>query len=262
MSKQFALITGASSGIGKNLAKIFAENGHDLLIVSQSEKLIATQAEIQASGASVDALRADLSTYDGCEQVWRRVEETGRPLDAAALNAGVGLGGLFVETDLQRELTMVRLNIEAVVHLSKHISRHMVAKGQGRMLLTASMVAEMVSPREAVYSASKAFVLSFAKSLRYELRDTGVTVTALEPGQTNTGFFHRAGMDNTKVGSKALKENDPYKVAKDGFDAMMRGDKHVYGESASTKITGALLGVVPEAVTAAMHDDLAKPLGD
>jgi short-subunit dehydrogenase len=118
----------------------------------------------------------------------------------------------------------------------------------------------MVAPREAVYAASKAFGLSFAKSLRVELEDTGVTVTALQPGPTDTDFFHRAGMDNTKAGTEGKKDSEPYDVAKQGFEALMKGEKHVYSASWSTKLEGSLANVTPEPVMAAMHEKMAKPL--
>ena len=122
----------------------------------------------------------------------------GRPVDAIAINAGVGVGGLFAETDLDEEINLVRLNVEGTVHLAKRAVKHMAKRGEGKILITASIAAEVVAPRESVYAASKAFDLSFAKSLREELKDTGITVTALQPGPTDTDFFHRAGMDNNQ----------------------------------------------------------------
>ncbi len=155
----------------------------------------------------------------------KRSNPSASPLDAAAINAGVGVGGLFAETDLDQEINIVRLNVEGTVHIAKHVVQHMVAQGSGRILITSSIASEMVAPREAVYAASKAFDLSFAKSLRAELEDTGVTVTALQPGPTDTDFFHRAGMDNTKVGTEGKKESEPYDVAKQGFEALMKGEE-------------------------------------
>ncbi len=135
-------------------------------------------------GVQVTSVEADLATYDGVRDFWKRVEGLGVPVDAATINAGVGVGGLFAETDLQKEINLVRLNVEGTMHLAKHIVRHMLKHGRGRILITSSIAGEMVAPREAVYAASKAFDLSFAKSLRAELEGTGVTVTALQPGPT------------------------------------------------------------------------------
>jgi short-subunit dehydrogenase len=136
----------------------------------------------------------------------------------------------------------------------------MVGQGEGKILFTASIAGEMVAPREAVYAATKAFVLSLAHSLRYELRDTGVTVTALQPGPTDTDFFHRAGMDNTQVGSEGKSESRPDDVARQGVDALLAGKDHVYAASTKTKLEGALANVIPGSAKAAMHEKMAKPL--
>lgn len=260
MANQLAVVTGASSGIGYNLAKVFAENGFDLVIVSNDDRLEKARADFEAMGVQVKAVEADLATYEGVKTFWREVESMGRPVDAAAMNAGVGVGGLFAETDLDEEINLVRTNVEGTVHLTKYVVQHMVKRGQGRILITASIASEMVAPREAVYAASKAFDLSFAKSLRAELEDTGVTVTALQPGPVDTDFFHRAGMDNTQVGQEGKKDSEPYDVAKQGYEALMKGEKHVYAADLKTKIEGAMANITPDAVKAAMHEKMAKPL--
>ena len=256
---QLALITGASSGIGYNLAKVFAENGFDLVIASNSAGLDEAATELKSIGVNVYHVKADLASFDGIEAFWKEVEGLGRPLSAAALNAGVGVGGLFVETDLAAEINLVRLNVEGTLHIAKHVVRHMVANGDGKILFTASIASEMVAPREAVYSASKAFDLSFAKSLRAELEGTGVSVTALQPGPVDTNFFHRAGMDDTQVGQEGKKESQPYDVAKQGFEALMKEDKHVYAASLKTKVEGAVANFVPDAIKASMHEKMARP---
>lgn len=260
MAKQLAVVTGASSGIGYNLAKVFAENGFDLVIASNDDRLEKARADFEAMGVQVKAVEADLATYEGVKTFWREVESMGRPVDAAAVNAGVGVGGLFAETDLDEEINLVRTNVEGTVRLTKYVVQHMVKRGQGRILITASIASEMVAPREAVYAASKAFDLSFAKSLRAELEDTGVTVTALQPGPVDTDFFHRAGMDNTQVGQEGKKDSEPYDVAKQGYEALMKGEKHVYAADLKTKIEGAMANITPDAVKAAMHEKMAKPL--
>lgn len=260
MANQLAVVTGASSGIGYNLAKVFAENGFDLVIASNDDRLEKARADFEAMGVQVKAVEADLATYEGVKTFWREVESMGRPVDAAAVNAGVGVGGLFAETDLDEEINLVRTNVEGTVHLTKYVVQHMVKRGQGRILITASIASEMVAPREAVYAASKAFDLSFAKSLRAELEDTGVTVTALQPGPVDTDFFHRAGMDNTQVGQEGKKDSEPYDVAKQGYEALMKGKKHVYAADLKTKVEGAMANITPDAVKAAMHEKMAKPL--
>jgi short-subunit dehydrogenase len=205
---------------------------------------------------------ADLSTREGVDQLWKSVAELGRPVDVACINAGVGVGGQFWETDLEEELKMVDLNCTGTVQLAKHVVRHMRQMNAGKILFTSSIAGEMVAPREAVYAATKAFVLSFAHSLRYELRETGITVTALQPGPTDTDFFHRAGMDDTKVGTEGKKQSHPNDVAKDGLDALFAGKDHVYSHSASTKLEGAVANLVPGSVKASMHDKMAKPLNE
>ncbi|HEY4008721.1 MAG TPA: SDR family NAD(P)-dependent oxidoreductase [Acidobacteriaceae bacterium] len=264
MAERLAAVTGASSGIGYNLAKVFAENGFDLVIGSAGERLEKAAADFRALGVQVTEAQADLATPEGCDEFWRAVEGTGRKLDAIAINAGVGVGGLFYETDLKQELNIVRLNCESTVHLAKHAVKKMMGQGEGRILITSSIAGEMVAPREAVYAASKAFDLSFGKSLRAELDhvDAGVTVTVLQPGPTDTDFFHRAGMDDTKVGTEGKKESEPYDVAKEGFEALMKGEKHVYSASWKTKMEGAMANVTPDAVKASMHEKAAKPLNE
>ena len=207
-------------------------------------------------------VRADLATANGVRQLWEQISSLSRKIDVACINAGVSVGGLFVETDLDAELNMVNLNCVGTLQLSKYIVRDMVARGEGKILFTASIAGEMVAPREAVYAATKAFVLSFAHSLRYELKDTGVTVTALQPGPTDTNFFHRAGMDNTEVGSKGKSESQPRDVARQGIDALLAGEDHVYAASAKTKLEGMLANVTPGVLKATMHEKMAKPINE
>lgn len=145
------------------------------------------------------------------------------------------------------------------MQLVKYVVQEMVNRGTGRILFTASIAGEMVAPREAVYVATKAFVLSFAHSLRYELRDTGVVVTALQPGPTDTDFFHRAGMDNTEVGQKGKSESQPDDVARQGLEALFDGNDHVYAAATKTKMEGMLANAIPGAVKGAMHEKMAKP---
>jgi short-subunit dehydrogenase len=260
MSHQLAVVTGASSGIGFNLAKVFAENGFDLVINSNSARLEKVEQDLSSLGVEALAVEADLVTYEGVDEFWDAVKAVGRPVDAAAINAGVGVGGLFAENDLDTEINIIRLNVESTVHLAKHVVQHMLPRRQGKILITSSIAGEMVAPREAVYAASKAFDLSFAKSLRAELEDKGITVTALQPGPTDTNFFHRAGMDDTKLGQEKDKQSDAYDVAKQGFDALMKGEKHVYAANASVKFQGAVANFVPDSVKAAMHGKEAEPL--
>lgn len=262
MADQMALVTGASSGIGYWLAKELASRGYDLVICSAGERLVAAGTDFQNSGVEVIEVSADLATREGVDALWKKVLQLGRPVDVACINAGIGVGGLFSETELETELKMVELNCVGVVHLAKHVVKHMLELNAGRILITSSIAGEMVAPREAVYAATKAFDLSLAHSLRYELRDTGVSVTALQPGPTDTDFFHRAGMDNTKTGTEGKHESQPQDVARQGLDALFEGKDHVYAASFKTKMEGMLANAVPGAVKGAMHEKMAKPLDD
>ena len=257
-----ALVTGASSGIGLELAVELARRGYDLVVASSGERLSRAADHIRSFGHGVTEATVDLATTDGVEELWREVEALGQPVEVACINAVVGLGGLFWETDLEKELNMVNLNCASTVHLAKYVVRHMVARSAGRILFTSSIAGEMVAPREAVYAATKAFSLSFAHSLRYELKDTGVTVTALQPGPTDTDFFHRAEMDDTQVGSEGKKESDPADVAKQGLDALFDGKDHIYAASLKTKIEGKLANAIPGAAKGAMHEKMARPVGE
>jgi len=259
-TKKFAVITGASSGIGYHLAKVFAENGYDLLVNSGSEKIDVAAKDFETLRVNVDVVEADLTSYDGVEQLWAAIESTNKAVDAIAINAGIGVGGDFVrETGLEEELKMIALNVTSTVHLAKRVLPGMVERGQGKVLITSSIAGSMPAPFEAVYGATKAFGLSLVQSLRNELKDTGVTVTALQPGPTNTNFFHRAGLDNSEVGSEGKFENDPAEVARQGYEALMAGKDHVFSASMKTKLQGELGKFVPESVKAEQHRKMAEP---
>jgi short-subunit dehydrogenase len=259
MAGQFAIVTGASSGIGLSLAKELARREYDLAICSAGERLTGAADELRAFGVQVLEVQADLATENGVKEFWNGVSSFGRAVDVACINAGVGVGGLFAETELDAELNMIHLNCAGTVQLAKYVVQHMLARNEGRILFTASIAGEMVAPREAVYAATKAFGLSFAHSLRYELRETGISVTALQPGPTDTDFFHRAGMDNTKVGSEGKTESQPDDVARQGLEALFAGKDHVYAASTKTKVEGMLANITPGRVKGALHEDMAKP---
>jgi short-subunit dehydrogenase len=257
--RQFAVVTGASSGIGFELAKQFAEHDFDLLITAEDDGITQAAADLRREGQTqIFPVRADLANYDGVEQVYAAIRQVGRPIDAVALNAGRGIGGDFTtQTDLRDELNVIDVNITSTVHLAKRILPDMVARGAGRVLFTSSIASMMPGTYQAVYNASKSFVQSFAQALRNELKDTGVTVTALMPGPTDTNFFHRAEMDDTKVGAGA--KDDPAVVAKQGFDALMDGDQKVLGGSLKTRAQATASKVMPDSLKAQMHRSMAEP---
>lgn len=258
-ARQLAVVTGASTGIGFCLAQEFATHGFDVVMAADEERVRESARDIESLGARVYPVQVDLSQQEQVEKLWREVEATGRPVDAIAINAGIGTAGEFAdETDLETELKIVDLNVRSTVHLAKLAARQMKARGEGRILITASIAGTMPTPQMAVYGASKAFDLEFAQSLRYELKDTGVTVTALKPGATDTEFFNRAGMEDTKLGSKGKESNDPADVAKQGFEALMAGEQEVFAESMSTKAAGVLGRFMPDSVKASQHEKMAK----
>ena len=259
--QQLALVTGASSGIGLELARQFAGNGFDLIITAEDDELAAAEAGLAGTGVSVRAVKADLSTYDGVERLWAAVAEGGRPLDAAALNAGIGVNGDFTrDIPLDDDLRLIAVNVTAVVHLAKRLLPQMVERGGGRLLITSSVAATMPGPYYATYAASKAFLQSFAQAIRFELKDTGVTVTALQPGPTETDFFERAGMEDTKVAE--ADKDDPAEVARDGFEALMAGKDHVIAGSGKNKAQVAGAKLLPEKARAGLHAAQTRPGAD
>ena len=256
-NRPFAVVTGASSGIGLELAKQFQENGYDLLIAAQSDRIHATADTLQQSGATVRAVQADLARYEGVEALYRAVQEFGRPLDAAAINAGVGVGGDFAHTDLNAELNLINLNVVGPVHFTKRIVPDMIQAGKGRILFTSSIAGVMPAPFEAVYGASKAFIRSFGQAIRNELKDTGVSVTLLMPGVTETEFFDRAGMQDTKAGQS--EKDDPAHVAKQGFNALMAGKDHIVAGSFMNKVQATMAHMLPDPAIATAHRQLSEP---
>jgi short-subunit dehydrogenase len=206
----------------------------------------------------VEPVQVDLSVASGVDELYDRIASAGRPVEAVALNAGVGAGGAFAtDTTLEDELRMIDLNVRSTVHLAKRIVRDMVERNHGRILFTSSIASTMPGAYHAVYNASKSFVQSFALALRNELQGTDVSVTSLMPGPTDTEFFERADMLDTKLG--AGYKDDPADVARDGFEALMAGDERVVSASLKTKLQGRGGRLLPDSAKAAMHRNLAEP---
>ncbi|WP_448618105.1 SDR family NAD(P)-dependent oxidoreductase [Geodermatophilus sp. URMC 65] len=257
--RPLALVTGASSGIGLELARQFAEHGFDLVVTAEDAELTTAAEQLRTTGTAVQTVQADLRTAEGVQAVYDAVTATGRPLAAAALNAGVGRGEPFVDNPLEDELAIVDLNVRSTVVLAKSVLRDMAARGEGRVLFTSSVASTMPGPYQAVYNASKSFVQSFAEALATELRDTGVTVTSLMPGPTDTEFFERGDLMDTRIGQGP--KDDPAQVAKQGFEAMMAGETKVLGGSLLSKAQAVVNSVLPDRLKSAGHAKMAEPGG-
>lgn len=256
-----ALITGASSGIGLELAKQFAGHGYDLVIAAEDDGIQNAASGLARCGVDVHPVQADLRTAKGVEKLYRQATAGGKQLDAAALNAGAGLGGTFLDNELQDALSLVDLNVRSTVHLAKLILPAMAQRNSGKLLFTSSIAATMPGSYQAVYNASKSFIQSLSQALHDELRHTDVTVTALMPGPTDTNFFRRAGMANTRIG-RMRRKDDPAEVAKQGFDALMNGDRKVVAESTMTKAMGLANRFLPDSVKAAANRVISVPTGN
>lgn len=252
-----ALVTGASSGIGRAVAHELAGRGHDLVVTSDGERLDAVAAELRSLGREVVATRADLATAEGVEHLWRQVGATGRPLDVAALNAGVGEGGAFATGDLTAHLRLVDLNVRSTVHLAGRVLEAMVARGRGRVLVTSSVAAVAPGPYQATYAASKAFVHSFAEAVAHELSGTGVTLTSVMPGPTDTDFFRRAGLLDTRMGQGP--KDDPADVARAAVDALMAGKAHVRAGSLRTAVMAEVGTHLPDRLASALMATQTRP---
>jgi len=254
MSKPFAIVTGASSGIGLELAAICAQEGFDLVVAADSPEIEAAADRFRSLGADVTVVETDLATTDGVDQLWAAA--AGRPVDALLANAGHGLGHGFLDQDFEDARHVIDTNVTGTVYLVQLAGRSMRSRGKGRILLTGSIAGFMPGTYNAVYNGTKAFIDSFSFALRAELKDTGVTVTCLMPGATETDFFERADMLDTKVGQG--KKDDPADVARTGFDAMMRGDGDVVS-GWKNKLQSAIANVTPASVLAEQHRKMAEP---
>jgi uncharacterized protein len=254
MSKPFAIVTGASSGIGLELAAICAQEGFDLLVAADRPEMNIAADRCRRHGAQVTAVETDLARTEGVDQLWAAA--AGRPIDALFANAGHGLGHAFLDQDFEDARHVVDTNITGTIYLLHLVGRTMRSRGKGRILLTGSIAGFMPGTYQAVYNGTKAFIDSFSFALRAELKDTGVTVTCLMPGATETDFFERADMLDTEVGQGT--KDDPADVARVGFDAMMRGDGDVVS-GWKNKLQSAIANVTPAGVLAERHRKMAEP---
>ncbi len=257
--KKYALITGATSGIGKELAKLFANDGYNLVIAARDQsELDSTASKLKAGGIDVITISKDLFKQGAAAELYSEVKDKGIEIDVLVNDAGQGLYGKFIDTDLEREINIIQLNIVALISLTKPFLKDMVARGSGKILNLSSLASKVPGPWQSVYHGTKAFVQSFTEAVRSEVKDTGVTLTALLPGAVDTDFFHKADMEDSKVMESDMY--DPAKVAKDGYEALMAGDdKAISGFMTKAQI--AMANMTPDSVVADMINKQQAPKG-
>ncbi|MDB4985883.1 MAG: oxidoreductase [Myxococcaceae bacterium] len=253
-ARPFAIVTGASTGIGLELAKCCAKHGFDLLIAADEAAIHEVARALQANGAQVESVQADLATEEGVDQLYAAAK--GRPVDALLANAGRGLGHAFLDQDFTQVRRVIDTNVTGTLYLLHKVGRDMRSRRQGRILITGSIAGFMPGTYQAVYNGTKALLDSFSFALRAELKDAGVSVTCLMPGATETEFFATADMLDTKIGSG--KKQPASEVAQTGFDAMMRGERDVVS-GWQNKLQQAIANVTPQAILAEQHRKMAQP---
>lgn len=255
---KLAVVTGSSSGIGFELARQFAKNGFDLAIVADEEAIQQRAVELRSFDVEVQAYQTDLARSSNVTEFFDFLLDLDRPIDVLALNAGVGVNGKFVnEISLQEDLNLIALNISSAVHLAKLVLPQMVQRHSGKVLITSSIAALMPGPYYATYAASKAFLLSFSEALFNELKDSGVTVTALMPGATDTKFFKRAHMETSKAAQS--EKDDPALVAEQAYKALMHGEDHIIAGSFTNRVQGFLTHFLTEQMKAKLHRNAIEP---
>ncbi len=251
--RKLAIVTGASSGIGLEIAKLAAEEGYDLIVAADTPFVEAGPA-LQEYDVEVEQVEADLSTKQGVDQLLQLVGQ--RDVDVLVANAGHGLGQGFLDQSPDEWMHVVNTNITGTLLLVQPIVQRMAERGEGKVLITGSIAGHLAGSFQAVYNGSKAFIDSFSAALNDEIKDSGVTVTCLKPGATESEFFHRAEMEDTKVGQ--AKKDDAADVAKVGWEAMKKGEPStIYG--LKNKMQVAAAGVMTDATTAKMHRAQAEP---
>jgi len=254
-NRPFAIVTGASSGIGLELARCCATEGFDLLIAADEPEIEGAAVQLRALGAEVLPVQADLSTTEGVDRLLAAAGQ--RPVYALLANAGRGLGHAFLDQNFADARHVIDTNITGTVYLIHAVGGGMRARGLGRILITGSIAGFMPGSFQAVYNGTKAFLDSFSFALREELKGSGVTVSCLMPGPTDTEFFDRADMLDTKVGQDD-KKADPAQVARIGFQAMMKGEGDVVA-GWKNKLQAAMANVTPSALLARQHRRMAEP---
>lgn len=261
VNNRYALITGATRGIGLELARLFAADGYNLIMVARTEEDLQQRAqEFSAQyGIDVVTIAKDLFKPEAPFELYDEVKRKNLLVDVLVNDAGQGQYGLFVESDIRRQLDIIQLNVSALTVLTHVFLKDMVARNEGKILQLASIASELPGPWQAVYHATKAFVLHFTEGLIRELKDSAVTVTALQPGATDTDFFNKADMQESKILDTKL--SDPVAVAKDGYEALMKGDDKVVS-GFKNKAMVAASNVMPDTAVAAQMDKMQQPRGE
>jgi uncharacterized protein len=255
MTRPLAVVTGASTGIGFELARCCVEDGYDAIVCANEPEIEAAAAELRAGSATVETVQADLGTETGIDALVAAIGD--RPVDALIANAGIGLGGAFLDQDLRAAESIVNVNVNGTIALIHRVGRRMRERGEGRILIVGSIAGYLPGSFQAVYNGTKAFLDNFSMALRNELKDSGVTVTCLMPGATDTEFFERADMLDTPVGRSDSKA-DPADVARQGYEAMKAGKSGVV-TGFMNKVQTMFAGIIPETVLAEMHRRSAEP---
>lgn len=256
-ARGLAVVTGASTGIGYELARCAAGDGYDLVIAANDAEINRAAERLSAEfGRSVEAVQVDLATPEGVRALTTRLAALDRPVDLLMANAGRGLGHAFLDEDLQAALRVVDTNVSGTIALIHEVGNCMRRQGSGRILLTGSIAGFMPGSFQAVYNATKAFINSFSFALRDELRDSGVTVTCLMPGPTDTDFFARGDLEDTPIGE--MKKDDPAMVAELGYKAMLDGEGDVV-TGWKNKLQATLANVTPSSLLARVHRRMAEP---
>jgi short-subunit dehydrogenase len=253
-NRLFAIVTGASTGIGFELAKRCAQEGYDLLIAADEPEIESAATSLRSEGATVEALQADLATIEGVDKLYAATK--GRQVDALLANAGRGLGHGFLDQDFEKARRVVDTNVTGTIYLVHKVGNDMRRRNAGKILITGSIAGFTPGSFQAVYNGTKAFLNSFSFALREELKDTKISVTCLMPGATETEFFRRAEMMDTKIGTS--EKDDAAEVANNGFDAMIKGEGDVVS-GLKNKVQSAAANVTPAGVLATQHRKMAEP---
>lgn len=256
-SQKYALITGATSGIGYELAKLFAKDKYHLVLVARDEaELQRTGAELQANGIQVHTISKDLFRREGAQEIYDEVKSRGIHIDVLVNDAGQGYYGKFQDTDLNKEIDIIELNVISSITLTKLFLKDMLAKNEGKILNVGSLAGEAPGPYQSVYHGTKAFINSWTAAIRNELKESNITVTALLPGATDTDFFNEADMQDSKILDSKLSK--PEDVAKDGYEALMSGDDKIIS-GLKNKMQAALANVLPDSMASATMGKQQEP---